>query len=441
MTSLKKFFSRYGFLLFVSTIIIFRFLYSLTQEFWFPDEDVLQIYLIGLKSFTTHTFPYFGADLVYNGSQIPGALQGYLVSAGWYLWKIPEAPYLILNILLTLSLGFLAWYASKRLPDLSRTGIWAYVFLIPWSICYFTRIVNPSYVIPGAILFFIGIFEIYPPLKKNILPAWLSFFFLGFGIFWIFQLHMSWVLLGPFTFTAFYYLLRTKSIRAIATHTLSFLSGCLVTGSLLIPTLTNFGLSSEKGKSVSAMMEIHWEHTRDIFNLLSTYFSYGSFDVTRFIGGNTDARLAFLSNYPWAAPFTVFVGVAGLAQALYLLYTFFRRKKGDVMLRNVTYLAIIGFLLFFIASLFSKVDPPSHAAVLFFPVLIFYNLYAFRELLKNTWVQRVVQVTFVSAIIMFTAIAIKNYNTISIYKNRDAVVKALEQDNYKLVGLRRYEKN
>src|SRR5579864_7775661 len=112
----KSFFSRCGFPLLVAGIIIFRFLYSLTQEFWFPDEDVLQINLIGLKSFTTHTFPYFGADLVYNGSQIPGALQGYLVSIGWFIWKIPEAPYIVLNILLTLSMGFLAWYASKRLP-------------------------------------------------------------------------------------------------------------------------------------------------------------------------------------------------------------------------------------------------------------------------------------------------------------------------------------
>ncbi len=436
----NNFLGKNGFWLIIIGIVIFRFIYSLTTEFWFPDQDVLQIYLIGLKSFTTHTYPYFGADLVYNGSQIPGALQGYLVSAGWFIWKIPEAPFIVLNILLTLSMGFLAWYASKRLPDYSRLFIWVYVFLIPWSICYFTRIVNPSHVMPGAILFFIGIFEIYPPLRKNILPQWLCFFFLGIGIFWIFQLHMSWVLLGPFTAVAFYYLLRTKDIRLIAKNTGSFLVGCLTTGSLLIPTLLNYGLSSEKGKSVSGMVELHLEHIGDILKLLSTYLAYASFDVTRFIGGSSDARIAFLKDYPWAAPFTLIVGVVGLTQAIFLLYSFFTKKKGDIMFRNVAFLALCGFLLFFFLSLFSRVEPPSHAAVLFFPMMVLYSLYALRKPLQKKWIQRTAQITFASAVIMYSAIALKNYSMISMYKNREVIVKALEQDDYTLVGKRRYEK-
>ncbi len=437
---MKNFFSRYGFALTIIGIVIFRFIYSLTTEFWFKDEDVLQIYLIGLKSFTTHTFPYFGADLVYNGSQIPGGLQGYIVSALWYVWKIPEAPFIVLNIVLTLSLGFLAWYLSKRLQDISRIFVWIYVFLIPWSICYFTRIINPSHLIPGAILFFIGIFEIYPSIRKNIIPLWLCFYFLGFGILWIFQLHMSWVLLGPFTAVAFYFLLRTKSITAISKSTISFLLGCLTTGSLLIPTLINFGLSAQKGKSVSGMVELHLENATNIFKLLSTFLAYGCFDVSRFIGGNTDERMLFLKDYFWAAPFTIAVALVGLAQALFLLYTFFRKKKDDVMLRNVTYLTISSFLLFFVMSLFSRVSPPSHAAVMFFPMLVMYSLYAYRELLKKRWVRRTFYITFSSAVIMYVAIAMNNYRTISMYNNREVIVRALEQDDYTLVGKRRYEK-
>ena len=437
---MKSFFSRYGFTLLIIGIVIFRFIYSLTTEFWFKDEDVLQIYLIGLKSFTTHTFPYFGADLVYNGAQIPGGLQGFIVSALWYAWKIPEAPFILLNIVLTLSLGFLAWYLSKRLQDISRTFIWIYVFLIPWSICYFTRVINPSHVIPGAILFFIGIFEIYPPIRKNILPQWLCFYFLGFGILWIFQLHMSWVLLGPFTAVAFYFLLRTKSIRAITKSTISFLLGCLTSGSLLIPTLINFGLSAQKGKSVSGMVELHLENAANILKLLSTFLAYGSFDVSRFIGGNTDERVLFLKDYVWAAPFTIVVGLVGLAQALFLLYTFFRKKKDDGMLRNVTYLTLSSFLLFFVMSLFSRVSPPSHAAVMFFPMLVMYSLYAYRDLLKKRWVQRTFYIAFSSAVIMYVAIAMNNYQSISMYKNREVIVRALEQDDYTLVGKRRYEK-
>ncbi len=436
----KTSFSRYGFPLLIAAVIIFRFLYSLTQEFWWKDEDVLQIYLIGLKSFTTHTYPYFGADLVYNGSQIPGALQGYLVSIGWYLWEIPEAPYIVLNILLTLSLGFLAWYASKRLPDMPRVFIWLFVFLIPWSICYFTRIVNPSYVIPGAILFFIGIFEIYPSTKINVLPQWLSFYFLGFAIFWIMQLHMSWALLGPFTAAAFYHLLRTKNIRSIFSRTASFLAGCLTTGSLLIPTLANYGLSSGKGKSVSAMMQFHPEHIREFFTLLGIYLGYAGFDANRFNGGNHDERQLFQESYPWAVPFMVFILITGIALALWYLFCFFRKAGQDPMRRRVANIAIAGYIILLLMALISIITPPSHAAVLFFPLMVIYGLHTLNEPMKKKWVRIWLYSAFVSAIVFYSALAIEHYQTISLYKNREVIVRALEQDDYKLVGLRRYEK-
>ena len=440
MSNSKSFFARYGFLLLVAGIIIFRFFYSLSQEFWYQDEDVLQIYLIGLKSFTTHTYPYFGADLVYNGSQIPGALQGYLVSAGWYLWKIPEAPYIVLNLLLDISLAFLAWYASKRLPDLPKFFIWIYVFLIPWSICYFTRIVNPSYVIPGAILFFVGIFEIYPSTKKGILPEWLSFYFLGFAIFWIMQLHMSWVLLGPFTAAAFYYLLRTKNIGRIVKRSASFIAGCITTASLLVPTLMTYGISSGKGKSVSAMAEFHPEHFLDFFKLLGMYFGYASFDQNRFRTFNAADSGRFQDLYPWALPFMGILLVTGLLQAIWFLICFFRKSGSDPAARHVANITIAGFLIFFLMSLFSLIVPPSHAAVLFFPLVIIYALHSLREPMKKKWVRVWLYTAFASAVIFDIANGLDRYETISMYTKRDALVKALQQEDYKLVGLRRYEK-
>jgi hypothetical protein len=345
-----------------------------------------------------------------------------------------------LNILLSLSLGFLAWYASKRLPDMSRIFIWVYVYLIPWSICYFTRIVNPSYVIPGAILFFIGIFEIYPSTKKNIVPEWLCFYFLGFAIFWIMQLHMSWVLLGPFTAAAFYYLLRTKNIRRILWRSVSFLFGCLTTAILLIPTLATYGISSGKGKSVSAMAEFHPEHILEFFKLLGMYFGYASFDQNRFRTFNAADSGRFQELYPWALPFMAIILVTGLLQAIWFLICFFRKSGSDPMRRHVANITIAGFLIFFFSSLFSLIVPPSHAAVLFFPLIVIYALYALREPMKNKWVRVWLYTAFVSAVIFDIANGLDRYQTISMYKNREAIVKALQQDDYRLVGLRRYEK-
>jgi hypothetical protein len=105
--------------------------------------------------------------------------------------------------------------------------------------------------------------------------------------------------------------------------------------------------------------------------------------------------------------------ISGLLQALWLLISFFRKNKNDPMTRRVTNLSIVGFILFFISSLFSLTVPLSHAAVLFFPLA--------------------------SAMIFYAANGLDRYRTISIYKNREAVVKALEQNDYRLVGKRRYE--
>jgi hypothetical protein len=52
-------------------LFLFRLAFGLTSEFWFEDEK--QVYLIGLKSFATHTWPYFGPDVT-SQIQIPGAL-------------------------------------------------------------------------------------------------------------------------------------------------------------------------------------------------------------------------------------------------------------------------------------------------------------------------------------------------------------------------------
>src|SRR5262245_6399738 len=74
-----------------------RLAVGLTSECWGPDE--LQIYLIGLKFFTTGEWPLYGPDVVYTQTQIPGGLQGLLIGGPLWLVRQPEAPYVLLNVL------------------------------------------------------------------------------------------------------------------------------------------------------------------------------------------------------------------------------------------------------------------------------------------------------------------------------------------------------
>src|SRR5262249_2222919 len=72
----------------------FRFLFGLVCPPIIIAEDETQIYTIGLKCYTTRTWPFFGPDVVGFGAskiQIPGALQGLLVALPLEVWPIPEA--------------------------------------------------------------------------------------------------------------------------------------------------------------------------------------------------------------------------------------------------------------------------------------------------------------------------------------------------------------
>ena len=66
-------------------VFAYRLAFGLSTEFFFSDE--LQVYLIGLKFFTSGQWPFFGPDLVLRDgpiSQIPGALQGVLVGLPFF---------------------------------------------------------------------------------------------------------------------------------------------------------------------------------------------------------------------------------------------------------------------------------------------------------------------------------------------------------------------
>ena len=89
---------------------VFRLLYGLSSEFFFEDET--QIYLMGLRYYATGEWPYFGADVVWTKSEIPGALQALLVGFPLKIAAVPEAPFVLLNLLSVATLGFFAWYIT-----------------------------------------------------------------------------------------------------------------------------------------------------------------------------------------------------------------------------------------------------------------------------------------------------------------------------------------
>src|SRR5947207_14148995 len=91
----------------IVALFAFRLLFGLSSEFFFEDET--QIFLMGFRYYATGHWPYFGPDIVWTRSEIPGALQALLVGVPLQIAPVPEAPFVLLNVLST---GALAAFAA-----------------------------------------------------------------------------------------------------------------------------------------------------------------------------------------------------------------------------------------------------------------------------------------------------------------------------------------
>src|SRR3954465_8144453 len=174
----------------------FRLLFGLSREFFFEDET--QIFLLGFRYYPTGAWPFFGPDVVWTRSEIPGALQALLVGVPLRLVAVPEAPIVLLNLLSFAALAALAWYASEQAPAVPRWLIWGWFLTIPWTLEFSAHIINTSYILAPALIFFIGFFEATPAFALGRIPPAAAFAMMGLSMTWLIQIHMSWPLLAPF---------------------------------------------------------------------------------------------------------------------------------------------------------------------------------------------------------------------------------------------------
>ena len=195
-------------LAFLLLAFLFRFIFGLYCPPVTAPDDYVQTYAIGLKAYTTYTWPYYGPDVQQPESdfktQIPGALEGLLIALPLSIWPVPESPTLFLNLLTFLSLTFLGWYFCKRLPGFSPWLILIWLYIAPWNTHYSTQVINPSYAVPGSVLFFLGFLESTSYFRLGVIPEVWANLMMGFGLAWVMQLHMSWVAMVPFLLVSIY---------------------------------------------------------------------------------------------------------------------------------------------------------------------------------------------------------------------------------------------
>jgi hypothetical protein len=415
---------------------LFRLGFGLCSQF--QDEDTKQIYLIGLKFYTTGAWPYFGPDVTHT-IQVPGALQGLVVGLPFYLLPIPEAPYFLLNILSFSSLCCFAWYCTRRLPALPKWFVWSWLLTAPWTLNLSTHVYNPSYVLPAAILFFIAAIETYPFLSRGLVPARWANFMMGLALFWIMQFHLSWVVLVPYVALSFYFQFR-KPGQKIFSSIAWFAAGAIIPASFLLPTFIKYGLSAGLGstnETVGFNSGNLLRHLNIVEGVLGRFLSFASFELPRFIGANTAARLDFLKHNRWLIPIVAFLTLVGILQCIAMLVLWFKKNRANDDWKAVKYftLATVGLLYF--VFLFSSKAPVSHTFYITFPVAMLYSLYCWSAFLTKRGWQTFAKVFLVCGLIFDIGLAASNLRQVSLYTERDKIVEAIKAKDYRLLGERR----
>jgi hypothetical protein len=411
---------------------VFRLLYGLSSEFFFEDET--QIYLMGLRYYATGEWPYFGADVVWTKSEIPGALQALLVGFPLKIAAVPEAPFVLLNLLSAAALGLFAWYITRRLPQLPEWLVWGWLMTVPWTLEFSTHIINPSYLLAPAIVFFLGFFEAVPVFRIGAIPEWLAFVFMGAAASWILQIHMSWPLLLPYIGIAWLFTWQRRP-REVVTSAACLLIGLLIFGVFLIPTLVVYGADGGSGGTLRNLQP-HWVNPWIAVTTLARFFSFVSLEIWRFMATDDGKRQMFLLNHLWIAPLAVVAWAAGIWQPFWMLREWFRSRSPFPEWRWLRWLVATTILLVYASYWFVLEPAQAHAFYVVAPISFMFVAYCWTFVDSPRW-RRVAAGLLAVNIAFHAGQALIQAPEKSLYRNRAVVAAAIRAKEPEMFGHRR----
>jgi len=420
-------------ILFIS-LFAFRLTFGLLHSSW-TDVDERQTYLIGLKAYTTGTWPYFGPDV--NGaegdfeSQIPGALEGVMIAAPLYVLPIPEAPFILLNLMSTAAVLLLAWYICKRLPQLSFGWLSVWIAAAPWSLHLGTHIYGPDYIFLPSVLFVIGFMESVPAFRLGVIGGRLANALMGLSLFWVMQFHFSYVYLVPLAMVAV-----VSQGRAWWSGAAFFAAGAAFPLAFLVPTLVKYGLASNNVASGFAV-PFNWDNVAAFPTILARFLSMVSFELPRFLGNDSHHRLAFLREHWLLAVPAIALGLIGVIQPFVLLAGWFMRSITGPGWRPLRWLVVFALVMAEVSFWFTIKRPLSHIYFVFFPLLMVYACYCWAHFAERTAWRMLAKIFVVTSVVFQLGYAVAAAHESSLYMDRATVLKAIQERDYRLLGERR----
>ena len=415
-----------------AAFFVFRLLYGLTREFFF--EDPTQIYLMGLRWYATGDWPYFGPDVTWTDSQIPGALQPLLVGLPFAIAPVPEAPYVLLNLLSLAGLALFAWYIRARLPQLPRWLVWGWLMSLPWTLEFSTHVINPSYLLAPVLVFFIGFFEALPTFRLGKVPVPMTFLMMGAALGWVMQIHLSWPLLLPYVVLA-WVLGVPQGVRSVALNTVAVVAGLLLFGSLLLPTFVVYGMGGGSGGTLRNLRP-HWVSPDVLLSSLARLFSFASLEIWRFIGTGGGNRTIFLFRHLWMVPLTVVVWAAGIWQPFWMLREWFRTQSPHAGWQTLRSLVAGSVVLVYVSFWFVLEPPQAHSLYVLAPVAFMFAAYCWTFVDSPRW-RRIAGAILAANVAFHVGQAWIHAPEKSIFRNREVVAAAIRTKQPQLFAHRR----
>jgi hypothetical protein len=430
--------TRWRVLLILVACFAFRLLFGLSREFYF--EDTTQIFLLGFRYYATGVWPLFGPDVVWTRSEIPGALQALLVGLPLKVVAVPEAPYVLLNLLSFAAIAALAWYVCEQLPKAPRWLIWGWFLTIPWTLEFSTHLINTSYILAPAILFFLGFFEALPDFSLRRLSPPVAFALMGFSAAWLMQIHMSWPLLLPFAALA-WVSRRTDGTGALAMNAAAFFAGAMIPGALLLPTLARYGVHAGSG-GVLRNFQPHWVSPWIIVTTLARFLSFASLEISRFVALDGAKRLEFLGRHVWLIPAAIVVWIVGVVQPVWMVVDGIRpiRRWPESMPRpkwSVLRLLVAASVLLVYASYWFVMEPPqAHAFYVLSPIALVFASFWWM-LYDSPKARQIAAGVLIVNVAFHAGLAWAQAPELSLYKRRAVVAAAVRLKQPEMLAHRR----
>jgi hypothetical protein len=419
-------------------LFTFRLWFGLCREFFFQDET--QIFLIGFRYYATGQWPFFGPDVVWTKSEIPGALQGLLVGLPLRIAPYPESPYVLLALLSFGALCAFAWYIGEHRPAAPRWLVWGWLLTIPWTIEFSGHLINTSYILPASLIFFLGFFESVPALSLGRLPLALAYALMGAALTWLMQIHMSWPLLLPFAAVAWVSRIREGASR-LSVYAAAFAGGAALPALFLAPTLIRLGANGGSG-GVLRNFHAHVVNPWVVVTTLARFLAFASLEIVRFIAIDGPKRLEFFQQHPWLAPPAAIVFAVGVIQPVWMLVDCIRTasrwpdQSTRTRWQTLRLLVAASVLLVYASYWFVMEPPQAHAFYVLAPIAFVFAAYWW-TMIDSPMARRVAAVVLAVNLVFHAGLARAQAPDLSLYRNRGVVAAAIRLKQPEMFAHRR----